>query len=103
VEPIEVWDEPRLLRFSVTENPQPMKELSPWENLDAPHLDGFMVSKRGQFALRWLGPARTEVTGTTWYQHHLFPAAYWTLWSDAIVHRIHLRVLRHVRELSEAG
>src|SRR5437899_13069939 len=29
VEPIEVWDEPRLLKFGVTANPAPMHELSP--------------------------------------------------------------------------
>jgi hypothetical protein len=30
VEPIEVWDEPRLLHFRVTENPAPMHEWSPY-------------------------------------------------------------------------
>lgn len=29
------------------------------------------------------------------------PATYWRLWSDAIVHRIHLRVLRHIKQLAE--
>jgi len=29
VEPIEVWDEPQLLRFGVTANPAPLNELSP--------------------------------------------------------------------------
>ena len=41
------------------------------------------------------------LTGSTWYQHHLWPADYWRLWSDAIIHRIHLRVLRHIKVLSE--
>ena len=101
IEPIEVWNEPHLLRFSVTSNPQPMRELSPYGPIDAPHLTNFLVSHRGQFALRSLPDGRTEVIGSTWYQHHLWPAAYWRVWSDAIIHRIHLRVLRHVRELSE--
>jgi hypothetical protein len=39
--------------------------------------------------------------GTTWYRHGLWPAEYWRWWSDAIIHRIHLRVLRHVRMLAE--
>jgi uncharacterized membrane protein YhaH (DUF805 family) len=103
VEPVEVWNEPRLLRFGVTSNPPPMHELSPYGHIDAPHLKGFLVSRRGQFALRSLPDGRTELTGTTWYQHHLWPAAYWTLWSDAIIHRIHLRVLFHIREVSERG
>jgi uncharacterized membrane protein YhaH (DUF805 family) len=100
VEPIEIWEEPHLLRFTVTSIPAPMHELSPYE-FDAPHLHGFLVSERGQFLLRRLPGDKTLVTGTTWYRHHLWPAAYWRFWSDAIIHRIHLRVLRHVKELSD--
>jgi hypothetical protein len=103
IEPIEVWNEPRLLRFGVTSNPPPMRELSPYGKIDAPHLHGFLVSQRGQFALESLPGGRTRLTGSTWYQHHLWPAQYWRLWSDAIIHRIHLRVLRHIKRLSEGG
>ncbi len=101
IEPIEVWNEPRLLRFCVTANPPPMKELSPYGTIDAPHLHGFLVSKRGQFLLEPLPGGRTRLVGSTWYQHRLWPAPYWRLWSDAIIHRIHLRVLRHIKLLSE--
>ena len=38
VEPIEVWDEPRLLRFAVTSNPAPMKEWNPLFEIHPPHL-----------------------------------------------------------------
>lgn len=100
VEPIEVWDEPRLLAFRVTENPPPMQEWSPWREVLPKHLEGYMVSHRGQFRLVELPGGRTRLEGTTWYQHGLWPAAYWRLWSDAIIHRIHLRVLRHVAGLS---
>jgi hypothetical protein len=102
VEPIDVWDAPRRLSFSVTRNPDPMRELSPYGRIDAPHLHGFLTSKRGQFDLQPLdGGRRTRLTGTTWYQHNLWPAAYWRLWSDEIIHRIHMRVLRHIRNSSE--
>jgi hypothetical protein len=101
VEPITVWREPHILKFDVTANPPPMRELSPYANVDAPHLHGFLVSHGGQFELTPLPNGRTRLTGTTWYQHHLWPAPYWRLWSDAIIHRIHLRVLRHIKGLSE--
>ena len=101
VEPIDVWNEPALLRFRVTANPAPMAELSPYANVDPPHLHGFLVSEQGQFELRPLSGGRTLLVGTTWYRHHLWPAAYWRLWSDAIIHRIHLRVLRHIKARSE--
>lgn len=102
VEPIEVWDEPRLLRFAVTDNPPSMQELSPWGDIHPPHLEGSLVSRRGQFQLTELPGGRTRLEGTTWYSHGLYPAAYWRLWSDWIIHRIHLRVLRHVARVSES-
>jgi len=98
VEPIEVWDEPRRLKFSVTSNPAPMEEWTPYSHIEPPHLHGFLVSKGGQFRLTPLPNGGTRLEGTTWYQHGLWPAAYWQLWSDAIIHRIHLRVLRHIRD-----
>jgi uncharacterized membrane protein YhaH (DUF805 family) len=100
-EPIEVWDEPRLLKFGVTANPAPLNELSPYGNVQPPHLHGYFVSKQGQFLLTALPGGRTRLEGTTWYQHPMWPAAYWHLWSDYIIHRIHLRVLEHIREAVE--
>ncbi len=102
-EPIEVWDEPRLLRFGVTANPAPLNELSPYGNIQPTHLHGYFVSKQGQFLLRALPGGRTRLEGTTWYQHTMWPAAYWHLWSDYIIHRIHLRVLEHIRATAEAS
>jgi hypothetical protein len=101
VEPIEVWDEPRLLRFRVTDNPPPLREWSPFGELNPKHLHGYLVSKRGQFRLTRLANNHTLLEGTTWYQHGLWPAQYWRWWSDAIIHRIHLRVLNHIRALAE--
>jgi len=101
VEPIEVWDEPRLLKFSVTENPAPMQEWTPYRRIEPPHLHGFLVSEGGQFLLTPLPNGGTRLEGTTWYRHGLWPATYWRLWSDQIIHRIHLRVLNHIRQESE--
>ena len=101
VEPIEVWDEPRLLRFSVMSNPSPMQEWNPLFNVHPPHLDGFLVSKQGQFLLIPLPGGRTLLKGSTLYQHGLWPASYWKLWSQPIIHRIHDRVLRHIKKLAE--
>jgi hypothetical protein len=33
----------------------------------------------------------------------MWPAEYWQLWSDAIIHRIHLRVLKQIKRLAEAN
>jgi uncharacterized membrane protein YhaH (DUF805 family) len=101
VEPIEVWDEPRLLQFGVTANPAPLNELSPYGNIQPPHLHGYFVSEKGQFLLTVLPGRRTRLEGTTWYHDTIWPAAYWHLWSNYIIHRIHLRVLEHIRAEAE--
>jgi hypothetical protein len=101
VEPNEVWDEPRRLAFRVTENPAPMRELSPYAKVTPNHLHGYLVSKRGEFRLTALGENRTLLEGRTWYQHGLWPAEYWRWRSHAIIHRIHMRVLNHIKTLAE--
>lgn len=102
VEPIEVWDEPRLLKFSVRGQPPVMEEMSPYSELHPPHLENYLQSRRGQFSLIALPNGRTLLEGTTWYQNSFWPGAYWGLWSDDIIHRIHLRVLDHIRRQTEA-
>lgn len=102
VEPIEVWDAPRLLRFRVDQSPVPMREISIYPNLDPAHLHGFFVSTAGEFRLEPLPGNRTRLSGTTWYRHSLWPAAYWRLYSEEIIHRIHYRVLQHLQRIAEA-
>ncbi len=100
VEPIEVWQEPYLLRFQVTEQPCPMVEWSPFD-IHPPHLDHYLVSRRGQFRLVALPGGRTRLEGTTWYTNRMWPAGYWQLWSDRIIHQIHQRVLEHIKRQAE--
>ena len=101
VEPIRVWDEPRLLAFDVADQPMSMRELSPW-NITPPHLErNYMRAVHGEFRLVGLPNGRTRLEGTTWYQNYFWPQAYWRIWSDLIVHRIHWRVLQHVKRQAE--
>ncbi|AWA31165.1 hypothetical protein HYN48_14275 [Flavobacterium magnum] len=100
IEPVTVWDEPNLLKFSVAEQPAPLKEISFWD-IDAPHLHDYFVSKQGQFKLIRLSNGNTKLEGTTWYYHDIKPAFYWKIWSNYIVHKIHYRVLNHIKTRSE--
>ncbi len=102
-ERVVVWNEPRLLRFVVTATPPAMREMGLYGPIHPRHLNGYYISKEGQFELSPLPGGRTLVVGTSWYQHGLWPAAYWRWWSDAVVHHIHRRVLDHIRALSENG
>ena len=103
VEPIEVWDEPRLLRFSVAHNPEPLREVSVYKSIHPSHLNGYFASEKGQFKLTALANGHTLLSGTTWYRLNMQPSPYWRLWSDAIVHQIHFRVLRHIQNLSQGN
>lgn len=102
VEPVLVWDEPRVLRFSVVSNPQPMQEWTLYGDIHPPHLDGFLVSKQGEFRLEPLAGGRTRLHATTWYEHNLYPAAYWRWWSDYILHRVHDVVLENIKRKAES-
>lgn len=101
VEPITIWDEPRLLRFDVSAQPRVMDEWSVYPNLRPPHVETYLVSRQGQFLLTEMADGRTLLEGTTVYQNRFWPAPYWRLWSDFIIHRIHHRVLVHIKDLSE--
>lgn len=101
VEPITAWDEPRRLAFSVSSQPSPMTETSWYPDIHPAHLDDFLVSEGGEFLLEELPGGRTRLTGTTWYRHAIAPSWYWKPMSDFVIHRIHERVLAHVKSLSE--
>ena len=102
VEPITRWDEPTRLSFDVADQPPTMEEWSPYR-ITPPHVLEGLYSRRGEFRLVQIGPHRTRLEGSTWYELELYPQAYWTLWSDALIHGIHRQVLSHIRTLSERG
>jgi hypothetical protein len=99
VEPITAWQEPTLLTFDVAEQPSPMVELSFYDELHAAHLD-YIRSRKGQFRL-YEKDGKTIVEGTTLYTHEIAPDIYWRLYSDEIIHRIHMRVLEQIKKVSE--
>jgi uncharacterized membrane protein YhaH (DUF805 family) len=102
VEPITVWEPGRRLAFDVAEQPAPLTEWSPWDNLAPPHLNGFFRTRRGEFKLIPLGDGRTRLEGRTWYEVDIAPAGYWMAFADAFTSRIHGRVLMHIGRLAEA-
>ena len=101
VEPITVWDEPRILAFDVASQPAPLHEWSPYSKVYAPHLDGFFRTSRGEFRLVGLGGTRTRLEGRTWYSLEMQPAVYWQGLADTILHAVHRRVLEHVKAQAE--
>jgi hypothetical protein len=103
VEPITAWEPPRRLAFDVVKQPPSMTEWSPYARVNAPHLEGYMTSKGGEFRLEPLPGGRTRLEGTTHYTLAIYPELYWRVYAEVLLHGIHARVLRHIKRLSEAG
>lgn len=101
IEPITTWDEPNHLAFDVLDQPAPMIEWKLYQSLPIVHLDGYFQSQRGEFVLNALDSNTTALIGTTYYQHDLWPGLYWSMWSDLILHQVHLRVLDHIKSETE--
>lgn len=100
VEPITRWEPGARLSFDVSSAPAPMREWSPYA-ISPPHLDGYFASKRGEFRLIALPNGRTRLEGSTWYELNMAPEVYWSIFATAIVERIHMRVLAHIKEVTE--
>ena len=99
VEPIEVWDAPYRLQFSVMEQPAPLKDMLSEEVPG--NMYKYFASTKGEFKLRQIDESTTLLEGNTWYYHKIRPAGYWRFWSDFIIHAIHTRVLKHIKIVSE--
>jgi uncharacterized membrane protein YhaH (DUF805 family) len=103
VEPITVWDEPRRLAFDVVEQPAPLRELSIYSKVYAPHINGYFSSTKGEFRLIPAAGGHTRLEGHTWYSVAIYPQGYWRATSEFLLHRIHLRVLQQVKRESESA
>jgi hypothetical protein len=78
-----------------------MTEWSPYQSVKAPHLEGYMVSKGGEFRLVPLPGGRTRLEGTTHYTIAIYPEIYWVVYAELLLHGIHSRVLDRIKTISE--
>ncbi len=88
-ERISVFEPGKDLTFDIISQPRDPEMMN--------HLDLL----KGQFLLKDNGDGTTTVTGTSWYRLHVFPAWYYDLWAQSIVRNVHIRVMEHIKELSE--
>lgn len=100
VERIDGWEENRRMAFSVISGADAMQEFSPY-NIRPRHLDGYLVPERAEFTLIPNPDGSTTLEGRSWYRNSMWPAIYWRLWSDQILHEIHNSVFEHIKALSE--
>jgi uncharacterized protein YndB with AHSA1/START domain len=66
-----------------------------------PEIMGHIDILRGQFILKDNGNGTTTLTGNSWYRLYVSPAWYFDTWASSITRNVHLRVMEHIKKLSE--
>jgi uncharacterized protein YndB with AHSA1/START domain len=89
-EKIVAYDENKNLTFDITDQPRD------------PEIMGHIDIQRGQFLLKDNGDGTTTLTGNSWYKLYVFPVWYYDIWAESITRNVHLRVMDHIKQLSEA-
>jgi hypothetical protein len=84
-----VYKENEDLTFDITKQPRD------------PEIMGHIDILRGQFLLKDNGNGTTTLTGNSWYRLYVFPTWYYDLWAESITRNVHLRVMEHIKLLSE--
>jgi hypothetical protein len=79
----------RLLTFDIVEQPSD------------PELLGHLTLHRGQFQLIDNNDGTTTLIGRSWYTLHMRPLWYFDWWTRDVTSHVHLRVMEHIKALSE--
>lgn len=66
-----------------------------------PEIMGHIDILKGQFLLKDNGDGTTTLTGNSWYRLYVFPVWYYDIWAESITRNVHLRVMQHIKQLSE--
>ncbi|WP_207425613.1 hypothetical protein [Pedobacter sp. SYSU D00535] len=88
-ERIAVYNRERDLTFDIVSQPKD------------PEIMGHIDILRGQFLLKDNGDGTTTLTGNSWYRLYVFPLWYYDIWAESITRNVHLRVMDHIKSLSE--
>jgi hypothetical protein len=101
-EQVTEWRPEHVLTFIVLSDPPTMRELSPYRNVNAPHVRGYFRTLNARFTLTPLANGKTRLSLATRHELDLGPALYWVPIAQWAVHENKVRVLRHFREQAEA-
>lgn len=88
-EKMTVFDVNKNLTFDIVKQPRD------------PEIMGHIDILRGQFLLTDNGDGTTTVVGNSWYKLYVFPVWYYDIWAASITRNVHLRVMEHIKILSE--
>jgi hypothetical protein len=66
-----------------------------------PEAYGHITLHRGQFVLQDNHDGTTTLIGSSWYTLHVRPRWYFDLWTRDMTRAVHVRVMNHIKRLSE--
>jgi len=89
------------MRFSHTEEIIPMREVTFYGNLDAPHLHDYFHSAYGQFEIIRKDDHTCELIATTQYTYRIAPRFYWQWWTEYLIDAMHSHVLQTIQQQAE--
>jgi uncharacterized membrane protein YhaH (DUF805 family) len=101
VERITEWTPNYRLAFVVLNDVPTVRELSPYDHVHAPHVVGYFATTVASFELEDRGAQMTRLTLRSTHVLRLEPTLYWLPLVNWVVEENKVRVLRHIRLLSE--
>lgn len=103
VERVTAWQPGREFALHVLSEPPPMRELSPYDHVHAPHVNGYFTTRSFAFRLDPLPGGRTRLVLESDHTLRLEPRAYWMELARLAIGQNYDRVLRHIKHQAEIG
>ena len=96
------WQPGRRLTFDVLSDAPSLRELSPYREVHAPHVEGYFRTRTAEFDITAV-PGGSRLTLKTTHELDLNPAFYWAPIAQWVTHQNKVRVLTHFRDLAETA
>ena len=97
------WAPEQALGFDIISEPATLRELSPYADVHAPHVDGYFRSVHARILLTPLEGGRTRLTLETTHELDLQPSYYWLPMVRWVVRENKARVLTQMKAQAEAA
>jgi uncharacterized membrane protein YhaH (DUF805 family) len=101
LERVTEWVVERKLAFIMLNEVPAMRELSPYEHVHAPHIEGYFLTRSTSFELVPIAGGRTQLVERTAHELRLDPVLYWLPIARWAVDENNARVLAHIRRQAE--
>jgi uncharacterized membrane protein YhaH (DUF805 family) len=101
LERVTEWRKDRKLAFVLFQDPPAMRELSPYRNVHAPHVQGYFRTTATSFEIVPLAAGRSRLVERTEHELRLDPVLYWMPFARWMIRENNSRVLNHIRLQAE--